>query len=536
MTTSSPLSTPTVERAAAATGGRDGFGQLLHAEWTKFRTVRGWVVGMVLAALVMVLLGVLLGAASRSSYSAGPGTEEIIGHPYVPIGPDGEAVTDNFQFVHQQLAGDGSITARVAALTGGRLASGPDGPAGPPPVDEQLPTGSATAWSKAGLIMKSDTAQGSAYVAIMVTGDHGVRMQDNFTGDIAGPADVVYPQWLRLSRTGGTVTGSASVDGTQWSTIGVVDPGLPSDVLAGMFVAAPFDQTITQQLGGGGTVTGGPTIATATVDSVALQGKWTGPWKGETVGEGLDAARLAGIVGFDEEAGTFTVTGAGDIAPGNDGSGTPIERVLFGGFAALTIAAVLAVLFITTEYRRGMIRTTFAASPRRGRVLAAKAIVIGGITFVTGLLAAAITIPVSEGLLVANGNFVYPISVFTELRLIVGTALVMSLSAVLALAIGTILRRSAMAVAAVVVLVVLPYILATAAVLPAGPSEWLLRVTPAAAFAVQQTLIAYPQVDGAYLPAFGFYPLGPLPGLLVLCAYAAFALGLAWWLLRRRDV
>ena len=26
---------------------RDGFGQLLHAEWTKFRTVRGWVIGMI---------------------------------------------------------------------------------------------------------------------------------------------------------------------------------------------------------------------------------------------------------------------------------------------------------------------------------------------------------------------------------------------------------------------------------------------------------------------------------------------------------
>ena len=92
---------PTLERPAAATGGHDGFGQLLHAEWTKFRTVRGWVVGMALAALVMVLFGVLLGAASRSTYSNGPGTEDIIGHPYVPIGPGGEAVTDNFQFVHQ---------------------------------------------------------------------------------------------------------------------------------------------------------------------------------------------------------------------------------------------------------------------------------------------------------------------------------------------------------------------------------------------------------------------------------------------------
>jgi ABC-type transport system involved in multi-copper enzyme maturation permease subunit len=267
-----------------------------------------------------------------------------------------------------------------------------------------------------------------------------------------------------------------------------------------------------------------------------LQGNWTGPWGGETIGAGSDETRLAGVVGFDEAAGTFSVTGAGDIAPGAAGAGTPIERVLVGGFAALTIAAVLAVLFITTEYRRGMVRTSFTASPRRGRVLAAKAIVIGGVTFVTGLIAGAITVPLAERLLVDNGNFVYPISLVTESRLIAGTALVMALAAVLALAIGTIVRRSAIAVAVVIVLVVLPYILASAAVLPAGPSDWLLRVTPAAAFAVQQSLNAYPQVDGAYIPAFGFYPLGPLPGLLVLCGYTAAALCLAWLLLRRRDV
>ena len=42
-------------------------------------------------------------------------------------------------------------------------------------------------------------------------------------------------------------------------------------------------------------------------------------------------------------------------------------------------------MFITAEYRRGLIRTTLAASPRRGRVLAAKAIVIGAVTFAAGL-------------------------------------------------------------------------------------------------------------------------------------------------------
>src|SRR4051794_34378405 len=94
--------------------GRDGFAQLLRAEWTRFRTVRGWVIGIVVAALVTVLLGLLNAAGNRSSYE-GPNGDV---RPSVPVGPDGEAVTDDFYFMHQPLAGDGSITARVTSLTG----------------------------------------------------------------------------------------------------------------------------------------------------------------------------------------------------------------------------------------------------------------------------------------------------------------------------------------------------------------------------------------------------------------------------------
>ena len=169
-------------------------------------------------------------------------------------------------------------------------------------------------------------------------------------------------------------------------------------------------------------------------------------------------------------------------------------------------------------------------------MLAAKSIVIGGATFVTGLVAAAITIPIGERLLVNNGNFVYPISWPTELRLIVGTAAVMALSAVFALAVGTIARRSAAAIAVVIVLVVLPYILATAAVLPAGPSEWLLAGVPGSRFRRPADTDRVPAGGRRLLPAFGFYPLAPLAGLLVLVGYTAAALGLAWYLLRRRDV
>jgi len=84
--------------------------------------------------------------------------------------------------------------------------------------------------------------------------------------------------------------------------------------------------------------------------------------------------------------------------------------------------------------------------------------------------------------------------------------------------------------------IVLPYLLTvTTPLLPAGPTDWLARVTPAAAFAVQQTLMQYPQVNNAYVPSAGYYPLAPWAGFAVLCAWAAVALALAAWTLNRRD-
>jgi len=95
---------------------------------------------------------------------------------------------------------------------------------------------------------------------------------------------------------------------------------------------------------------------------------------------------------FRQSGGTFTVAGSGDIAPFVP-IVDPLQVTFYGTlFGAIAIIALGAV-FITGEYRRGMIRTTLAASPRRGRVLAAKAIVIGAVTFVAGLAGAAVAFP-----------------------------------------------------------------------------------------------------------------------------------------------
>jgi len=204
-----------------------------------------------------------------------------------------------------------------------------------------------------------------------------------------------------------------------------------------------------------------------------------------------------------------------------------------GVFIGLIAVVVVGALFITAEYRRGMIRLTFAASPRRGRVLAAKAIVLGGIAFATALTAAAAALLLGIPLLRASGNPVYPATALTEVRVIAGTA---ALVAVFALAVGAILRHGAGAVAAVITAVILPYLLTAAfPALPAGAADWVLRVTPAAGFAIKHVSPAYPQVAASYTPSSDYFPLAPWAGLAVTCAWAALTLALAAYLLHRRD-
>ena len=134
---------------------------------------------------------------------------------------------------------------------------------------------------------------------------------------------------------------------------------------------------------------------------------------------------------------------------------------------------------MTAEYRRGLIRVTLAATPGRGRVLAAKAVVIAAVTFAVGLVSSAIVVTVGQRVLRDHGVYVWPVTALTEARVIVGTAAVLAVAAVIALAIGTILRRSAGAVAAVIVVIVLPYLLTvTTPLLPTGPTDWLAAGHP----------------------------------------------------------
>jgi ABC-type transport system involved in multi-copper enzyme maturation permease subunit len=523
--------------------GPDGFGRILRAEWIKFRTVRGWVIALVVAVVLMDLVGLFAGGQVNTSCDNGGGK---ILHgaacvPPTPLGPGGEPVNDSFTFVHQPLTGNGSLTVRMTSLTGrygGGAGPGSHGPVAGTKVGVQP-------WSKAGIVIKQNTRQGSAYAAMMVTGTHGVRMQYDFTHDVAGLAGQVSarsPRWLRLTRSGDTITGYDSADGRHWTEVGsAVLAGLTSTVQAGLFATSPAYMNVSQVFGG---TTGqiGPSLATGTFDHVSLSGGTANAaaWAGSDVGnEDAFGPQSAQLEGFHRAGGRFIVAGSGDIAPevpggGSGGLNSTIEDHLMGAFAALIVMVVVGAMFMTAEYRRGLIRTTLTATPRRGRVLAAKAIVIAAVTFAAGLVAAVIAVVVGVRLSRDQGVYVFPVSWLTWLRVVAGSAALLAVSSVIGLALGTMLRRSAAAVAAAIVATVVPFLLGVAQLLPVGAAEWVLRVSPAAAFAIQQSVPAYSQVTASYTPPL-YFPLTPLAGFGVLCGYAALALGLAFIVLRRRD-
>ncbi|CUU58170.1 ABC-2 family transporter protein [Parafrankia irregularis] len=537
----------------------NGFANTLRAEWTKFRTVRGWVLATVAAAGLIVALGVMPGMEGTCGrHGPGSGCE-------LPLGPGGEEVTDSFTFLHQALAGDGSITVRVTGMTGILPGGGPNGRddrgdpnSGNGTGDPGSPSGRGGAdgprhgvapWAKAGLIVRADTGQGSTYAAVMMTGAHGARMQYDYTHDLAGGPDAAtadHPRWLRLSRAGDTVTGSESADGVRWVTIGTARlPGLPATAQVGLFVTSPqYTEAVHAGLASG--AMGGPSQATGTFDHLSTGDGWTGTaWQPDVIGAAGDPGGAgdpgdgptSGAEGFERDGDTLRLRGSGDIAPavaGAAGLGVSISQTLVGTFVGLIVAVVVGCVFVTAEYRRGLLRTTFLASPGRGRVLAAKAAVVSGAMFVTGLAAAAAVVTLGQRVLRGNGVYVHPVPMLTELRVVAGTAALLALAAILALGLGTLLRRGVTAITAAVVLVVLPYLLAVT-ILPVDAARWLLRVTPAAGFALQQSAPEYPQVANLYTPADGYFPLAPWAGLAVLAGWAVVALAVAAVALRWRD-
>ncbi len=238
-----------------------GFARLLRAEFTRFRSAPARAIALGATAIVFVLLSVLSAFESRAPV------------PAAPAGPDGEAVSDTYMFVHRTLAGNGALTARVAALSGAHIPPSPTSGSAPGvswkgQPGSRLDPGLAP-WAKAGIMLEPDTNQGTAYAAVMITGSRGVQMQYDYTHDspgIAGPVGPSSPRWLRLTRAGDIITGYDSADGARWTEIGTARlAGLPRTVQIGLFVTSPVYLPA-------GAAAPTASVATATFDQVSVRG------------------------------------------------------------------------------------------------------------------------------------------------------------------------------------------------------------------------------------------------------------------------
>ena len=197
--------------------GRDGFAQLLHAEWTKFRTLRGWVITIVVAAVLIDVLGLLLPLGQHDLRRAQ--------RRRVPAARSDRPGRRGGQ--RQLLPGGPAAGRRREHHRPGHVADrpGPDrtgqpGP-GPAPNAPGLRPG-LVPWAKAGIIITASTRPGSAYAAMMVTARHGVRMQYDYTSDLAGRRAGVggVPALAAPDPLGHMITGYDSADGRHWTRVG----------------------------------------------------------------------------------------------------------------------------------------------------------------------------------------------------------------------------------------------------------------------------------------------------------------------------
>ncbi|MER7893402.1 ABC transporter permease [Micromonospora sp. NPDC094482] len=202
--------------------------------------------------------------------------------------------------------------------------------------------------------------------------------------------------------------------------------------------------------------------------------------------------------------------------PADDAGIVTVGHIVIGSME-LTQYAVLALglLAITSEFTSGTIRTTLRCTPSRGRVLLAKAVVTGTVTFVVGLLVGGIGALVARPVLGEWGTA----PAAGTARDVLAVAGYLALIGVLALGLGAALRS------AVLTLTVLVAVLM---IVPLSLQEPDITV-------LNRVADGFPGVAGGHFLAGDADPYPAVVGLLLLAGWALAALVLGRAALRRRD-
>jgi large repetitive protein len=173
--------------------------------------------------------------AGQASYSAGTFSLSA-------GGVDIWGAADQFRFVYQPIDGDGQIDAFIGSLT------------------------SADPWTKAGVMIRQDLTAGSTNVMAEASAANGMVFQSRVSPGgvttslkLAGAA----PHWVRLVRSGNTITGYHSTDGTAWTVMGSSTIAMATRVYVGLALTSHNASAAASATFSNVTVTGTVTGATA---------------------------------------------------------------------------------------------------------------------------------------------------------------------------------------------------------------------------------------------------------------------------------
>jgi hypothetical protein len=199
----------------------------------------------------------------------------------------------------------------------------------------------------------------------------------------------------------------------------------------------------------------------------------------------------------------------------------PTAVAMSGVQLAQIAVGVLGVLLITSEYSTGLIRTSFAAVPRRLPVLWGKAVLLAGATVTVSLPAAFAAFEGGQSIL-AKQPLATSLGQPGVVRAVVGGALYLTVAALLGLGLGALLRSTAGGIAALFGL--LFALQMVAGLLPGSLQQTVAKYLPANAG--QAVTAVHPDPASS---------LAPWVGLGVFSLYAAVLLAIAALRMRRGD-
>jgi hypothetical protein len=229
--------------------------------------------------------------------------------------------TDAFQSVMQPVTGDVQIITRVTAMQ------------------------NTNTYAKAGLMLRASLAAGSAHVILDLRPNGEIEFMvrsasGGSTSWISGSTQAT-PAWLKLTRTGTSVAGFVSSNGSTWTQVGTTTLSIPAAAYAGLAVTS---HDVTK-------------LNTSTFDNLTVVGVIPSPFTNQDVG-------LVGLAGGTTYLnGVFTVSGAGADIWGSADAFQAVSQPLAGD---VQIIARVSTIQNTATYAKAgiMLRDSTASGAR----------------------------------------------------------------------------------------------------------------------------------------------------------------------------